>query len=59
MVKTAPSSSEGVGSIPGEAAKISHASWSENQNTKKKQHYNKFNKDLKNGPHEKKKKNLC
>ena len=34
-------------------AKISHASGSENQNIKPKQYCKKFNKDLKNGPHQK------
>ena len=39
-----------VGSISHQGAKILHASWSKNQN-KQKQYCNKFNKDLKNGPH--------
>ena len=34
-------------------AKTPHASWPENQNTKEKQCCNKFNKDFKNGPHQK------
>ena len=34
-------------------AKIPHASWPKNKNIKQKQYYNKLNKDLKNGPHQK------
>ena len=45
----------GTGSIPGQGAKIPHASGPKNQNIKQKQYYNKFNKDFKNGPHQKKK----
>ena len=41
----------GAGSIPGQQAKIPHASQPKNQNGKQKQYYNKFNKDFKNGPH--------
>ena len=33
--------------IPGQGAKIPHASWPKNQNIKQKQDYNKFNKDFK------------
>ena len=55
VVKTPPSSAGGVGSIPGRGAKISHASRPKNQNIKQKQYCNKFNKDFKNGPHQKKK----
>ena len=57
MVTTSPSRAGGVGSIPGQGAKIPHASWPKNQNIKKKkkkQYFNKFNKDFKNGPHQKK-----
>ena len=43
-----------MGSIPGQGAKIPHASWPKNQNIKQKQYCNKFNKDFKNGPHQKK-----
>ena len=32
MVRTSPSSAEGVGSSPGPGTKIPHASWPENQN---------------------------
>ena len=51
VVKTLPSNAGGAGSIPG---KIPHASWPKNQNTKEKRYCNKFNKDFKNGPHQKK-----
>ena len=47
VVKTSPSSEGGVGSIPGQGAKMSHASQPKNQNIKQKQYCNKFNKDLK------------
>ena len=53
MVKTTPSNAGGVGLIPGEEAKIPHALWPKNQNIKQKQYCNKFNKDFKNGPHQK------
>ena len=39
----------GAGSIPGWGAKIPHASWLKNQNIKQNQHFNKFNKNFKNG----------
>ena len=53
VVKTSPSNAEGVGSIPDQGAKIPHASGPKNQITKQKQYFNKFNKDFKNGPHQK------
>ena len=37
VVKTSPSTAGGAGSIPGQRAKIPHASWSKNQNIKQKQ----------------------
>ena len=46
MVETSPSNAGGMGSLPGQAAKILYASGPENQ-TKQKQHWNKFNKTLK------------
>ena len=49
VVKTMPSNAGGAGSIPGWGAKIPHASWPKNQNIKKNQHCNKFNKNFKNG----------
>ena len=42
-----------VGLIPGQGIKIPHALWPKNQNIKQKQYCNKFNKDFKNGPHQK------
>ena len=56
VVKTILSNAGGTGSIPGQEAKIPHASQPKNQNIKQKQYCNKFNKDFKNGPHPKKKK---
>ena len=47
------SNAGGAGSIPGQGAKIPHASRPKNQNIKQKQNCNKFNKDFKNGPHQK------
>ena len=40
-----------MGLIPGQEAKIPHASWPESQNVKQKQYGNKLNKDFANGPH--------
>ena len=54
VVKASPSNAGGKGSIPGWGAKIPHASRPKNQNIKQKQYCNKFNKDFKNGPHQKK-----
>ena len=51
MVKAVPSNAGGAGSIPNQGTKMPHASWPINQNVKQKQYCNKFNKDLKNGPH--------
>ena len=53
VVKTLPSNAGGAGSIPGRGAKTPHSSGPKNQNTKQKQYCNKFNKDFKNGPHQK------
>ena len=58
MVKTLLSNAGGAGSIPGQGAKIPHASRPKYQNIKQKQYCNKFSKDFKNGPHQKKKKSL-
>ena len=55
MVKTSPSNAEGAGLIPVWGAKIPHALQPKYQNIKQKQYCNKFNKDFKNGPHQKKK----
>jgi len=45
VVKTSPSNTGGMGPIPGQGAKIPHAS--KNQTIKHKQYCNKFNKDKK------------
>ena len=55
VVKTLPSNAGGAGSIPGWGAKVPHASGPKHQNIKQKKYCNKFNKDFKNGPHQKKK----
>ena len=55
VVGTLPSNAGSEGLNPGRGAKISHASRPKNQNIKQKQYCNKFNKDFKNGPHQKKK----
>ena len=47
VVESSPSNAGGVSSIPGQEAKIPHASWSKKQNIKQKQQCNKFNKDKK------------
>ena len=39
--------------IPGQGARILHASGPKHQNIKQKQYSNNFNKDFKNGPHQK------
>ena len=52
VVKTS-SDAGTVGPIPGQGAKIPHASGPKKQNMKQKQYCNKFNKDFKNGPHQK------
>ena len=52
-MNTLPSNAGGVSSILGQGAKIPHALWPENQNTKQKQFHKKFNKDFNNGPHKK------
>ena len=55
VVKTSLSNAGGVGLIPGWGAKISYGLGPENQKHKKqKQYFNKFNRDFKNGPHQKK-----
>ena len=53
VVKTS-SSARGVGSIPSRGANIPHDSQPKNQTIKQKRYRNKFNKDFKNGPHQKK-----
>ena len=54
MVENLPANAGDTGSIPGWGAKIPHASGPKKQNIKQKQYCNKFNKDFKNGPHQKK-----
>ena len=46
VVKNPHSNAGDVGSIPGQEAKISHASRPKTQNVWQKPHYNKLNKDL-------------
>ena len=54
VVTNSPSSAVVSGSIPCRGPKVPHASWwPKNQNTKQKQNCNKFNKDFKNGSHQK------
>ena len=55
VFKALPSNAGGVGLIPDQGAKIPHALRPKHQNIKQKQYCNKFNKDFKNGPHQKKK----
>ena len=47
MVKTLPSYAEGEGSMPGQGAKIPHASQPKTQNIKQKQYCNRFTKNFK------------
>ena len=47
VVKTSPPNTGGTNSIPEQRAKIPHASWPKNQNTKQKQYCYKFNKAFK------------
>ena len=51
-----PSNAGGARVIPGQRGKTPHAPWPKTKpkNTKQKQSYNKFNKDFKNDPHQKK-----
>ena len=56
MVRISLSNAGGAGQIPGRDAKIPHALWPENQNIKQKQYCNKFSKDFRQGPYQKKKK---
>ena len=51
VVKPSPSSAWGTGSVPGQGAKIPHASWPKKQNIKQKQYCNRLNKDFESGPH--------
>ena len=58
VVKTSPTNAGHADLIPDLEAKIPYSSGPKNQNIKQKQYCNKSNKDFKNGPHQKKKKNL-
>jgi len=58
VFKTLPSNAGVVGLALGWGANIPHATQAKNQNIKQKRYCNKFNKDFKNGPHQKKKFNL-
>ena len=53
MVGTSPSNAGGMGLTPGQGVKIPHTLWPKNQNTEQRQYCNKFNRDFKNGPHQK------
>ena len=59
VVKTLPFKARGGGSIPGQGAKLPHASWpkkkkkKKQQSMKQKQYFNKFNKDFLNGFYQK------
>ena len=53
MVKNPPSNSGAEGSTLGWRVKILHALQPKKQNLKQKQYCDKFNKDFKNGPHQK------
>ena len=54
VVETSPSGAEGAGSIPDWGADVQHVSRPKNQNIKQKRYCNILNKDIKNGPHQKK-----
>ena len=53
VVKTSPSNAGGAGLITDWGAKIPHALWPKELDIKQKQYWNKFNKNFKNGPHQK------
>ena len=53
MVDTSHSGAGSVSLVPGWDAKTPHTSWPKNQNLKQKQYWSIFNKDYKNGPHQK------
>ena len=54
VVKTLSSNAGVVSLIPGLEAKIQHASREKNPKQRTETNYNKFSKDFKNGPHQKK-----
>ena len=51
VVKSSLANAGDMSSIPGQEAKIPHASRPKNPNIKQKQYCNKFNTDFRNGPH--------
>ena len=54
MVKASPSNAGSAGSVPSQETTIPHASWpKKSKHKKQKQYCNKFNKEFKNGLHEK------
>ena len=53
VVKTSPSNAGSASLIPGQRTKIPYASQPKKQSVKEKDYCNKFNKDFKNGPHQK------
>ena len=53
VVKTLLSNAGGTGSIPGHKAKVPHASRAKSQNIKQERYCNRFNKDFKDGLHQK------
>ena len=53
-VKTSSSTAGAEGLIPDQGAKIPYTLWPKTQTIKQKQGCNKFSKDFKNGPHQKK-----
>ena len=54
VVKTLPSNAGDAGSVPGRDAKTPCASQAKTQIIKQTEYCNKFNKDFKNNPHQKK-----
>ena len=58
VVKTWPSNAGGAGPTPSWGAKISYALYPKKQNIRQRQYCNKFNKDFKISPHQKKKKKI-
>ena len=46
VVQTFPSNAKDAGSVPGQGAKITHASWPNKQKVKQKQYYGRLDKDF-------------
>ena len=53
VAESSPPNAGGVSLIPGQEAKIPHASGHKNNNIKQKQYCNKYNKEFLNGPYKK------